>query len=249
VNTGTGETARLPSNACVRAPGNAGSATTTCYEDECVPPGAYAYGYQIPPFIGCNGTCVGPTSGEAAIAVRVTNALSNCTPAFGADTSELGSLAAPWLPFLDGGVVDGSVLWRGTCTSPLEAGACEGFSADGGESEGACSSTTNSSANGAGPTAGSADASTGGGLAAPMSAGSSTKGSGCSIGVGGAASDWGVPLVALAIAPALRLARRRFRAPATTRRTVASCSLPPGRGAHEGLEPDWPSFATVRFRF
>ncbi len=122
IDVATGATVALAENACVPAPANAGSATTSCYEDECVPPGTYQYGYGVRPWAqvsldGCGGTCVGPTSWQDAIVVTVASPLSDCT-------ATLGDAGAPFVPPLwssDAGAPDGAVTTEMTCCAPNPA--------------------------------------------------------------------------------------------------------------------------------
>jgi hypothetical protein len=131
IDEATGSMVLLPLDACVPAPdARPGTTAVNCFEDECVPPGTYEYGYQASAFYGCDGTCAGPTSGEMATIVTVTSPLSGCTPSLGSDSlgsDVTGALLAPWA-LTDAGVVDGSALtWSGTCCDtapPPDAGYC-----------------------------------------------------------------------------------------------------------------------------
>lgn len=124
VDVTSGDAVELPLQSCVPAP--AGSPAINCFEDECVPPGTYEYGYPASPFAGCEiGGCVGPTSGERATVVTVSNPLSNCTPTNGADISTLEG-AAPWT-YYDAGPEDGGLYWSRTCCAPApppDGGSC-----------------------------------------------------------------------------------------------------------------------------
>jgi hypothetical protein len=62
---------------------------TSCYVDECVPPGTYQYGYATP--LDCAQSC----GGEFAVEVSVTTTLSGCTSDAGALTSVT---SVPWDP-------------------------------------------------------------------------------------------------------------------------------------------------------
>lgn len=86
VDVASGGVAKLP-DSCVPPPATIeGSRSTACYEDQCVPPGTYQYGYAAP--FACE-----ECGAESATVVKVTSPLSGCTSDAGALT-DAGS--APW---------------------------------------------------------------------------------------------------------------------------------------------------------
>jgi hypothetical protein len=209
VDVATGAVVVLPLNACVPAPDDAGSGSTSCFEDECVPAGTYQYGYDVSLFVGCDGTCVGPTSGEWAITASVTSPLSSCTPTFGADIS------APFTTWtIDAGVDDttlndGALTWSGTCQAFPDAGSCDSISLDGGSAWGPCLLIDAGPA-GPGAVDASLAASANGSTSLPDGTKEGGSGAGgCSVGRGDIAAGSFVPLLALSLASALRLSRRR----------------------------------------
>lgn len=211
VDVASGAAVSLPLQACVPAPDDAGSASTSCYEDECVPPGTYEYGYQVPPFIGCiNGECVGPTSGETAAIVTVTSPLSaSCTATLGSDTaipSDASPVSGSWA--MNGSSVsDGGVFWSGTCKALPDAGLCEFFTEDdAGSSYWAACPDIPHDAGASVPDAGVIIV---GGPKEEPTSGSSSSGGGCSVGPASAAGGSFAPLFALTLASVLRSRRKR----------------------------------------
>jgi hypothetical protein len=105
---------------CVADPAGDGSgdAGTPCYLDPCVPPGTYEYGYQTNPFTFCNEACAGPTSGEWATVVTVSSTAC-AEDAGGGGGGAPGTFSPAIWRDVDAAVVDGAVIWSGTCTGPL----------------------------------------------------------------------------------------------------------------------------------
>ena len=118
VDVSTGATAKFL-GPCVADPAGAdagGDAGPPCFLDPCVPAGTYEYGYQLPAFAACtNNACAGPTSGEWATVVTVS---STACPADAGPPGSFGASLALWRD-VDAAVVDGAVVWSGTCTGPL----------------------------------------------------------------------------------------------------------------------------------
>jgi hypothetical protein len=124
VDVSTGEFKNLL-GPCVADPASvdAADAGTPCFLDPCVPPGTYEYGYGIPPFVFCNESCAGPTSGEWATVVTVS---STACAAEAGPQQPIGLSPAIWRD-VDAAVVDGAVVWSGNCTGPLpgpDGGLC-----------------------------------------------------------------------------------------------------------------------------
>jgi hypothetical protein len=116
VDVATGGVAKLPSS-CVSPPssladGGGGLIATSCYEDECVPPGTYQYGFAVP-YPACSGESCGT---EYAVVVTVTSPLASCASDAGALT-DAGS--APWDAASASG---GYVVCPGTWTPSQDAG-------------------------------------------------------------------------------------------------------------------------------
>ena len=137
VDIATGDVVSLPLEACAPPPmsGDAGPGVTSCFQDDCVPPGTYLYGYALP---GDCSDCVGPRTGELAVVATVTAPLSNCpsiediptTNPFDWDVSK---------------IVDGAIPYSYTCVgdcTDCDPGAARSNDAavpSGGGSGGGCS--------------------------------------------------------------------------------------------------------------
>jgi MYXO-CTERM domain-containing protein len=111
VDVATGAVAKLPTS-CVPPPASLSqSEATACYQDECVPPGTYQYGYAEP--FAC-----AECGAESATVVTVTSALSGCVSDAGA-LEDAGS--APW----DAAAASSGTVFNSACdhTAPQDAGA------------------------------------------------------------------------------------------------------------------------------
>jgi hypothetical protein len=176
-----GSTVEKLADSCQAPAPGLGTDATSCYVDDCVPPGTYQYGYATP--LDCAQAC----GGQYAVEVSVTTALSGCTSDAGAPTIA-GS--APWNPAAavagsvpntacvyrndsgtpvvdDGGVAD-AASDSGVADAASDSGVVDAVDAsrqvDGGPSESADDAGTTSDA-GRPPLEGPAGASGGGGCA------------------------------------------------------------------------------------
>lgn len=121
-----GSTVAKLADSCQAPATGLGTNATSCYVDDCVPPGTYQYGYATP--LDCAQSC----GGQYAIEVSVTTALSGCASDAGATAT---TSSVPWDPSaaVAGAVPNTACVYRNDAGAPVvgDSGAADAAS-DGG---------------------------------------------------------------------------------------------------------------------